>query len=481
MTLPQLDESDNLVKRIDVDLNSIFSELSSLQATDPIVPQSTVAEVEAMLNLGLPLSGRDIHSLVQDTRKLFEKHTRRNTHPGFFGYIASCGLMTDPLANILIAAINQNVVGFPGAPAAATIERTVVRWLATLAGFTGDSDGVLLGGGSIANMTAIGTALTQRFGSEYRLQGITSISQGLQPKIICSQATHFSIQRAAGFLGIGTKNVISLDVDDNFRMQPDALRQTLENQDCAICVIASAGTTTHGAIDPLAEIAEICRDYQVWFHVDAAYGGAALMSPPLRHRLEGIQQADSITMDLHKWFYIGFEGSVLLYRNPEIARQMFFEQSDYVQFPVDGPPEQHMFFHLSPELSRRFRALPAYLAFTHYGFDRLGRNVLHNTECAQFLASRVIDEDELQLVVEPQLSIVCFRYNGQNLDDKSIDRINRIIRQVIEQEGQFFMSPTDIAGRPVLRVCIVNHATRAHHLQSLVDRVLEIGRESLGH
>ena len=166
---------------------------------------------------------------------------------------------------------------------------------------------------------------------------------------------------------------------------------------------------------------------------------------------------------------------MLLYRDPGYARELFFESSDYLAAPPAGPPEHHAFFHLSPELSRRFRALPAYVAFCHYGQEAIGHNVLHNVECAAYLAELVDYHDALTIVAPPQLSIVNFRYEVKDADDAMIDRINTEIRNEIESEGKFLMSPTQLGGRPVLRACIVNHATRSEHIDGLVESVIAKG------
>ena len=259
-------------------------------------------------------------------------------------------------------------------------------------------------------------------------------------------------------------------------MSVEALEQALGQHRNVACVVASAGTTNTGAIDPLADIAAVCADHDVWLHVDAALGGGGLMSPQLAPRYRGIESADSLVMDMHKWFFQALDGSLLLYRDPRWARALFADSAQYLQPDADDVAETYKFFYLAPELSRRFRALPVYLAMRHYGIPRLGRNVWHNVECAQYLAALIEAEDELELVVAPQLSIVCFRYRPRRLAADEIDRVNREIRDRIQLEGDFLMSPTEVHARPVLRVCIMNHATRAHHVEALLESVLRIGR-----
>jgi aromatic-L-amino-acid decarboxylase len=459
----------------EIDINGIVRELLRNRTNDPIVQTSQAVELAKKLPSELPRKGVDLNQVVEQLNVLLAKYCRRTTHPGFFGYIASCGLPSDPLSYAMVAALNQNVVGYPSSPAAATIERTVVRWLCALSGLPEEADGMLLGGGSSANLTALSVATAHALGSDFRRVGIAKAAGNARPVIVCSTATHFSIQRAAAMLGIGINNVITVDTDADNRMCIDSLAKQLEADHKVLCVVASAGSTTTGAVDPLAEIADLCAKHSTWLHVDAAYGGGALLANQLRPLFRGIEHADSITIDLHKWFFTAIDSSVVLYRDPASARELFYENSDYIQFPVDGPPEQHMFFHLGPELSRRFRALPIMIALCHYGAEAIGQNVYHNVQCAKYLGELIDYHDQLELVAAPQLSIINFRFVAEQKSDKQVDLINQNIRAAVESTGQFLMSETRIGGRPVLRVCIVNHATRAEHMDRLVDLILTLG------
>jgi glutamate/tyrosine decarboxylase-like PLP-dependent enzyme len=377
----------------------------------------------------------------------------------------------------MVAALNENVGGYWASPVGTSVEKTVVRWLADLVGFPQQSLGTFMSGGSLANLCGIASACSKRFGADFRNRGLAAYSRDSTPVILCSGAAHFSIRRAAALLGIGTDNILAVDTDAQFRMRPDALETALKQQDTVICVVASAGTTNTGAIDPLAEIADLCAQQDTWLHVDAAYGAGALMSPELQPRLAGIERADSVVMDMHKWFYQSLAGSLLLYRDPHYARQLFIESSDYLRMNQDDSPEQFSFFSMSPELSRRFRALPFYLSMRHFGIDRMGRNALHNVRCAEYLAARIEAEADTQLVCAPQLSILCFRFAPEGLDDVRVDALNTQIRDRIQLEGDYLISPTQVNGRPVLRLCIINHATRVEHVDGLLDSVLRIGRE----
>jgi len=473
---PALASADDLTQATEIDLNAALSPLIEQRSRSPIIRPSTAADVAALIDQSFPRGGESLEHLVEQITNATEQYPRRNTHPGFFGWIAPSGLPSDPLAHAMVSVLNENVGGYWASPVGTTIEKTVIRWLADFIHFPQQSEGVLLSGGSMANMSGITSALAKRFGPGYREQGLAAFSQNAKPVILCSQAAHFSIRRAAVMLGIGTDNIVTIDTDDAFRMRVDKLEAALRQHQNIVCVVASAGTTNTGAIDPLEQIADLCASHDTWLHVDAAYGGGGLMSKELQPRYRGIEKADSVVMDLHKWFFQSLDGSLLLYRDASWAHQLFFESSDYLSGSNDPSPEQYMFFHIAPELSRRFRALPFYISMRCYGIERLGRNALHNVQCAEYLADLIRQEGDLELIAAPQLSILCFRYVAEGFGDDKIDRINSAIRDQVQLEGDYLMSPTQVRGRPVLRVCIINHATRAEHIEGLLASVLRIGR-----
>jgi len=325
--------------------------------------------------------------------------------------------------------------------------------------------------------------LAHRFGPQYREKGLVNmLKPGEKPIVICSAATHFCIQRAAGMLGVGVNNVIPIQGDDKFSMRLDILKEVLDANPCVVCVVANAGSTTTGAIDPIDEIADLCESRNIWLHVDAAYGGSALMSPELAPLFKGIERADSVTMDLHKWFFMSYDCSAIVYKDPKYVNSLFNEQSNVVkELSIDTFASAHCFFNLGPELSRRARCLPVYIAFRHYGVDRMGKNVLYQVNCAKYLAALADEDPEFEVVTRPKLSIITFRMRPVNLRDEEsnsmVDALNAHIRERLETEGNYFLSGTKVEGRPVLRVCIVNHNARAKNIKALFEEVKKIGNE----
>jgi glutamate/tyrosine decarboxylase-like PLP-dependent enzyme len=461
-------------------IDPVVDPILAQNCTAPVLKSGEYRTLARYLPPDPPRQGTALSTALEELASTTGRYARKNAHPGMLAYVAGPGMPTDPLAHALTAALNQNVITFQNAPGAAVVEDTVVRWMCQLAGLPTDSGGLVLPGGSWSNLTALSVAVHHTLGYESRRNGIHT---GPRPVILAATSAHFSVSRAAVVLGVGEASVETVPVDENFRMDARALRTSLERLNTesgkkVCCVVASAGTTALGAIDPLNEISETCREFGVWLHVDAAYGGAALFSEQLKGSLAGIENADSITIDLHKWCYLAFDGSLLLYKNPGHARQVFQFSSDYARSDPGRADETPSFFDLSPEVSRRQRALPAYLAWRHYGLDLLGRNVEHNVACARYLADLADSCPDLETVCDPQLSICCFRFSPPSLENQAaeIDSLNEQILQELNNGDDFFLSPTRVDGRPVLRACICSHQTRANHIASLVERVRQLGQ-----
>ncbi|MEA1890253.1 MAG: aminotransferase class I/II-fold pyridoxal phosphate-dependent enzyme [Pseudomonadota bacterium] len=461
----------------------ILDELSAQLDQDPIAGNCLDEELRKVLPRNFSAGGQALPGLIDLFRHGMAIGARKSAHPGLFSHIGAPGLPTDPFAHALVAALNQNVVGFHASPLATRIENMLLEYFCRLAGMPEASGGLIVSGGSLANLSALTVALHHSLQWTAIENGISGATQAI---FVACDTAHFSVDRAARTLGIGNQGICRIPADDKFCMRTDKLEETLDEisrrkDRVTACVIATAGTTATGAIDPLDDIATLCRKHGVWLHVDAAYGGGALISPALAPRLKGIEHADSIIIDLHKWCYLALAGSVLIYRDPALARKFWSSSSDYINLPDDNSNEHYTSFDLSVELSRRFRALPAYIALMHYGRKTLAANLEYNVECANYLAALVTAHSELQLLVSPQLSILCFRYVSTDsiLSPEEIDRINIAIIDKLSSAGSFLLSHTNVNKQPVLRVCIRSYTTSAEHLESLLETIVKLGRNML--
>jgi aromatic-L-amino-acid/L-tryptophan decarboxylase len=409
-----------------------------------------------------PLPERGAGSAAFDELALIADHSR----PGnarFFGYVLGSAEPVAALADLYASALNQNVTAWRSGPAAVTIERTVLRWLAEAVGCEGFG-GSLVGGGSSGNLMGLAMA---------REAKAPANDGGARPcAVYASAEVHMSVPKALAVLGVGRANLRLIPVNGAFRMRPDALAAAIERDRQAgipaIAVVATAGTTSTGAVDPLAEIADIAHAYGLWLHVDGAYGGlAALAAPQL---FTGLAQADSITLDAHKWLYQPLDCGALLYRDPAAARAAFAYTGEYAKSLSDDPVEGFAFFEESLELSRRFRALKLWLSLRYHGVSQFRAAIGKDLGHAQLLAQLVSAETALELLAPVELSTVCFRCRGAAEAD--LDRRNAAILREVSRRGRVYLSNTSVRGAFALRACIINHRTADADIAAIVDEVL---------
>lgn len=380
----------------------------------------------------------------------------RPAHGRFYGYVFGSGEPVAAVGDFLASVLNQNVPAWRSAPAAATIELTVVKWLAESIGCPGFR-GSLCGGGSAANLMGLAMA---------REAVVPARDRGAQPAVVyASGEVHMSIPKAIALLGIGRDNLRRIPVDDRFRMRVDALEQAIAEDRAAgrkaMAIVASAGTVNTGAIDPLAEIARVARRERLWLHVDGAYGALAALAVP--ERFAALGECDSISLDTHKWLYQPVEAGCLLYRDREAARRAFSDAGDYVKVFSRDPVESFAFFDESMELSRRFRALKLWMSLRYHGRAAFRDSMLRDLQHAQLLAELVRGQPSLELLAPVSLSAVCFRH--RTADNEAL--LQRVLRR-----GKVYLSNATIGGRFALRACFVNHRTVESDVRAIVDEVL---------
>lgn len=392
----------------------------------------------------------------------------------FFGYVLGSG---DPVAaatEVLCSVLNQNVTAWRSAPAAVTIERTVVDWLAQAIGCQ-DFRGVLTGGGSSANLMALAMARETKAPANER-----GVRAGDGLAIYASTEVHMSIPKAIALLGLGRANLRLIPVDGSFRMVPQELerqlRQDQEKGVTAIAVVATAGTVNTGSIDPLPEIAAIAKQYGVWLHIDGAYGALGAIAAP--QKFAGLALANSISLDPHKWLYQPIDCGCLLYRDSGAAQRAFANSGEYVRVLSDDPIEGYAVFEESIELSRRFRALKLWFSLRYHGFGSFRKSVEHDLLHAHALGDAIDREPELERLAPIELSAVCFRYVGhRRLSEPELNRVNfAILRRVIER-GQVYLSNATLHSKFCLRACLVNHRTRDADIDDVTKEVLSAAKE----
>ncbi len=467
-----LDTPVDTFKQMGGEFLDLAAQWLAQESQAPVLRHCSGVELAALLEGPPPERGMGETALLTELRDKVLRYSRHNGHPRQLAHVCASPDPVGALADLLAATINQNVTAWRSAPAAVTIERQVVRWLDALVGFDAGGHGLLLSGGSDANLHALGAAVEH---AQRRQPGTPR--ERLVLYMSCE--THLSLAKAARFLGVG--HVRRLPVDADRRLQPGTLRAAL-HADQAVglvpaMVAGSAGTANAGTIDPLAALALACREAGVWFHVDGAYGAPAAMTQAYASLREGFARADSLSLDPHKWLYAPFDIGVLLVRDPRHLRDAYAETSEYIAVTETEPLESHAFWDHGMALSRRFRALKLWIMFKLRGVDAYRSAIADNIAVREYLDSRIAAEDELELL-SSGLSICCFRYRPAGMDPSQLDRINATIQRQLLDTGDIVLSPTTLDGRYSLRICIVNFRTRRDDMDWLVERVLALGRHA---
>jgi len=392
----------------------------------------------------------------------------------FFGYVQGTSEPVAALGDFVASIVNQNMTAWRSSPAGVTIERTVVGWLAEAIGCTGYS-GTLTGGGSAANLMALAMARESRIPSNDRGMFGSEI-----PVVYASEQVHMSIPKAVAMLGIGRENLRYIPCDDRYCMIPSELNRAISEDKARglkpIAVIASAGTVNTGSIDPLGEVVAIARLHDSWIHIDGAYGALAAIAASEKFR--GLEQADSVSLDPHKWLFQPLDCGCLLYRDPEMARKTFAYTGSYARQLSNDPIEGFAFFEESMELSRRFRALKLWLSLRYHGLQAFRDAIRLNLQQAQRLAEAVKQNGDLELTAPVELSAVCFRHIlKNNATEETRNHFNLALLKKIVSRGRIYLSNAELRGRFCLRACIVNHLTTNEDIDRVIPEVLAAASE----
>jgi aromatic-L-amino-acid/L-tryptophan decarboxylase len=471
-----LDLSDEAMSALSSQTTALVLDYFSRIAELPVFPETASGDTLRRLGTELPVEGEPLEKLINDCRAIFDA-SRNNGHPRFFGYVASPATAPGAFADLICSALNANVTSWRSGPAATEVEQLVVQWLGTMVGFGANAHGLLTSGGSLANLTAILIAHRTNANGNVARAGLWNTSRRMT--IYASDQIHMSIPKAADILGIGRDQVRLVPTDDRFRMNIAALRQTIEadlkNELQPFCVVGSSGTVNTGAIDPLAEIAEVAREYGLWFHVDGAYGALAALDQRKRPLFAGIERADSLSLDAHKWLYTPIDAGCLLFRDEAAARNAFAaNEADYIKIHEEADEESFAFWDYGVELSRRFRALKIWMTLRYYGTRKIAEAISADNSLAEYLAQRVVEADDFELLAPVELSICCFRYVPMEAapeTDRQLDELNTRIMHSVQRGGEAYLSNATVNGKFALRACITNFRTTEADIDALLDVV----------
>lgn len=444
-------------------------------------PDLSPREVRARLGgSSLPAEGVSSKTLLEETTRLLFDHSLFNGHPRFWGYITSSGAPLGALGDLIAASVNPNVGAWPLSPMASEIEAQAVRWIAEMLGYPPDAAGLLLSGGNMANFVGFLVARRAKGGQEVRRVGVGAS----RLRVYGSEETHTWIQKAADLFGLGTDAIRWIPTDEGLRMDPDALRKQLETDGRAgeepFLVIGTAGTVGTGAVDPLPELAAICREYDLWFHIDAAYGGfAALLHDapePLRH----LGEADSIAVDPHKWLYAPLEAGCTLVRDPAMLLDTFSYHPEYYKFDEVRGEAPINYFDYGPQNSRGFRALKVWLGLRQAGREGYVQMIADDVRLARELYRLTEDDPELEPLTH-SLSITTFRYRPRGLtgspaeQEAYLNTLNTSLLTQVQEGGEIYLSNAVVQGKFALRLCVVNFRTTAADIAAVPEVVKRLG------
>lgn len=462
----------------------LISEHAGRLDSAPVTSPATPADLERLFAEPLPLDGIPAEEILAQFERDVAPHAMQIPSPRYFGQFNPTPLAIGVWADALCSALNQNAGAWRNGPTSALIEAQVIRWLCELIGYGPGAFGTLASGGSEANLIALKCA-RDHAGRQICDRGVRNAKGDLI--VYASEQCHFSVEKSVDILGLGRKSLRKIDTDERFHIRLDLLREALDNDRRAgrvpYCIVGIAGATSTGVIDPLPELAAIAREHDCWFHVDAAYGGGLAFSNRHKEKLCGIELANSITFDPHKWMFVPFAcGATLVRDGGRVLRDSFDSTPEYLNEDRGGADVEYDFFRYGQMGTRRFNALKLWMAFKSMGRRGYAETTERHIELTEHLAARLDELPDFERVGQIETAVCCFRYLPgavRSLAPEGQDRIQAALQQRVEKSGQAFFPSTILHGRRALRVNINSYLTERRHVDDLVELLKSEGEDLL--
>ena len=437
----------------------------------PVLPSVQPGDIRSVLPVNPPMQGESLNDALSDFRDVIVPGLTHWNHPSFFGYFAMTGSGPGILGEMLAAALNVNAMVWRSSPSGTELEELTADWLRQLLGLPSSFDGTINDTASSSSLHALAAAREAAY-PEVRNEGMFQQAPG---RIYASEEAHSSIEKAAVALGFGRSGYQTIRTDDQLSMCSSSLRSVIQEDIASgrkpVAVVATLGTTSTTAIDPVCEIAELAQEFGLWFHVDAAYGGPAAIVPELRKLFDGWEIADSIVVNPHKWLFTPVDCSLLYCRRPEVLKSAFSIVPEYLKTPEIEVGRSLMDYGIA--LGRRFRAIKLWFVLRYFGQQGIIDRLRNHVQLAQSLASWVDAAPEWERVAPAPLSLVAFRFISEKLDATALDDANHRIMDRVNKSGEAFITHTVVRGRTCLRVSIGNLKTTHPHVQRLWELLQE--------
>lgn len=457
----------------------IIAEIYSDKLDRRVFAGKSPEEVMSLFDEHLPESGQDLHALLDKVEKDVVGTANMNIGPHFYGYITGGGNQVAILAEMISASLNQNNLKWHSSPVSTEMEKLVIRWVSQFIGYAECAAGAILDGGSTANFNCMAVARKNMLPGTMSDKGM----YGFKPTTVyVSEEGHSSFDKAIDMLGIGKNNLRKVEVDQVFRIDTEKLERKIENDKQnglnPICVIGIAGTTNTGAVDDLNKLADIARKHNLWYHVDAAYGGPAASVSETQKLFKGIERADSVVINPHKWLYVPFEAACILVKEPEKLRKTFSTIPDYLRSDNSKDGRTDLMEYQLP-LTKSFKSLKIWMTLKAYGAERIRETIRKDIKNALYLAELIEKSDDFELLAPVSLSITCFRYKPTGLSEQEVEDLNQRLIRYIEKDGRIFLTGTKINGKTALRTCFINPRTKTKDVEWIPEVIRDVGSKIL--
>lgn len=453
-------------------IDQYFKGLESLESNE-VVKVADSNQINKLRNISIPSQGRQVQEVMEEMMKEVYEYGARVNHPRFFGFIPGPADLNSWIGDVMSSAYNLHAGCWMTTSAASFIEKTLIKWLSEKAGYnTEQSSGLFVSGGSIANLTAMVAARDNKLSFDKLHLGTAYVSD----------QTHSSIKKALKISGISPKNIRKIPSDSNYRMKIDELEKEIRNDITnglhPFVVIASAGTTNTGSIDPIPEISDICSKYGLWMHVDGAYGASILLSENYNHLLKGIENADSLSWDAHKWLFQTYSCAMVLVKDKNDLARSFSENPEYLR-DLDINDDEINYGNVGIELTRPTRGLKLWFTLQTLGTSEMSRRIEYGIHLAEYIKNTLLEFENWEVISDPKLAIINFRYTPSGMSEQDIDALNNNISHLALQENYAGIFTTVLNGKVVLRMCAINHETTENDIKQTISKLDEFAKHLL--